>query len=274
MPLTHTLVTAPGAQPKKWMLFLHGLLGRGGNWRGIATRLVEARPDWGAVLVDLRKHGGSQQGFRPPHTVAAAAEDLVTASGLVPQGAIRAVLGHSFGGKVALAYLAERAHTIETAWVIDAMPGATPEAAVSGSTRGVLAFLEGLPPSLPSREDLVARARAAGIDDAVGQWLATNLVREGEGFRLTLDLGAMRELHDDTLATDLWSIVERPPGDATVHVVVGERSPVWSPEERARLERAARNTSRLKVHTLPAGHWVHVEQPFVLVKLIEPSLSR
>jgi pimeloyl-ACP methyl ester carboxylesterase len=272
MGLTHTLVKAPGATPRRWMLFLHGLLGRGSNWRGVATRLVEGRPEWGAVLVDLRMHGGSQQGFKPPHTVAAAAEDLRSLDAVVP-GPVRAVLGHSFGGKVALSYLEGRAHALEQAWVIDAMPGRkSPERA--SNTLAVLDFLSSLPPSLPSREEFVERATGAGFESAIAQWLAQNLARAGDGFKLAVDLAAIRELLDDYFVTDRWSIAERPPAPTTLHVVIGERSPVFPAADRERLLQAARTGPRLHVHTLPTGHWVHVEEPFSLVALIQQHLPR
>src|SRR5688572_17676276 len=93
--LSHTRVTGAGAAPERWLLMLHGIYGSGRNWGTIARRLVEARPEWGVLLVDLRNHGGSQ-GFPPPHTLQASAADvdrLVEA--LDFHGA--AVLGHSFG---------------------------------------------------------------------------------------------------------------------------------------------------------------------------------
>ena len=41
--------------PARWLLLTHGIYGAGSNWRGIARKLVERRPDWGVVLVDLRQ---------------------------------------------------------------------------------------------------------------------------------------------------------------------------------------------------------------------------
>src|SRR4051812_24710793 len=58
--LAHTRVAAPGRTPERWLLVLHGIYGAGRNWGSIARRLVEARPEWGAVLVDLRMHGQSR----------------------------------------------------------------------------------------------------------------------------------------------------------------------------------------------------------------------
>ena len=70
--LAFSTVTANGAAPSQWMFFLHGIFGSGANWRTFAKRFVEARPSWGAALVDLRMHGASQN-CAPPHTIEAAA---------------------------------------------------------------------------------------------------------------------------------------------------------------------------------------------------------
>ena len=44
--LATTHLSAPGIdQPEGWFLFLHGILGRRLNWRGIARRFVESRPE-------------------------------------------------------------------------------------------------------------------------------------------------------------------------------------------------------------------------------------
>ncbi|KAG2438466.1 hypothetical protein HXX76_005019 [Chlamydomonas incerta] len=106
----------PTASPDRTLFVLHGLLGCGRNWRSWAKRLVEgaaaAAPEaggpWRALLVDLRCHGASARrpGINPPHNMATAAEDVARLvyeqCGHQPPAAI---LGHSMGGKVALALL-------------------------------------------------------------------------------------------------------------------------------------------------------------------------
>src|SRR4051812_274891 len=89
-----------GPRPERTMLFLHGILGRGNNLRTIARRFIEQRPDWSAWLVDLRGHGRSPKGT-PGSSVEAAARDVLNlATRAAPP--VRAIAGHSFGGKVAL----------------------------------------------------------------------------------------------------------------------------------------------------------------------------
>jgi len=263
--------SAEGSRPERWLLFLHGLLGRGGNWRAIARRLVAARPGWGAALVDLRMHGATQ-GFPPPHTVAATAEDLLALDGALP-GPVRAVLGHSFGGKVALAYLVRRGDALDRAVIVDAMPGARPGREGPGTTLDVLGWLGALG-VIPSRADFIARAREAGYGHALAEWLAMNFRRTEAGYELALDLGAIRALLDDYFACDLWPVVERPPGALALHLVIGEHSPVWGAGDRARGDRiAAGSNGRVIVHRLPTSHWVHAEDPDLLLGVLTGALA-
>jgi len=105
MPLlSSAIVTAKDASPDRWMIFLHGILGSGANWRTFAKQVTSARPEIGALLVDLRLHGDSLAGFAPPHTLEAAATDIVETIASMPavRGNVRAILGHSFGGKVGI----------------------------------------------------------------------------------------------------------------------------------------------------------------------------
>ena len=264
MSLSYALVAAPGRTPERYMVFLHGILGRGGNWRGIARRFVAERPAWGAALVDLRLHGGSQEGFAPPHTIDAAAADL---DGLALPAPIAGVLGHSFGGKVALAYAARRGD-LEVAWVIDALPGAR-AAAPGDSTQAVMELLARLPQRHRSREAFMAAVETAGQPRGIAEWLAMNLVRDVDAYRLALDLPALRELLADYFARDLWPVVESPPGATRLHLVIATGATTFSAADRDRALRLLQAPERrLSVHLLPTGHWVHSEAPGDLLRLL------
>jgi pimeloyl-ACP methyl ester carboxylesterase len=269
--LAYALVAPEGPPPRRWVLFLHGILGSGGNWRGFAKRLLEACPGWGALLVDVRMHGLSQ-GFAPPHTVTAAADDLAA---LAPPGPIGAVVAHSFGGKVALSFASRHGgRDLERVWVVDATPGARPTGRGSEGTLRVLAHLEQMAFPVPSRQAFVDRVVGAGFGLPLAQWLAMNLRATDGGLGLRVDLGAIRAMLDDYLALDLWPVLESPPGRATIHLVVGGRSNVVSPDDRARAEALGR-AGRVEVSVLAAAdHWVHVDDPEGLFGLIAPRLGR
>ena len=83
------------------LVMLHGIYGRGRNWLGIARAVVERRSDYACWLVDLPHHGDSGPGAHGDTVMGLAedVEDWLVSQALTP----RAVLGHSYGGKVALA---------------------------------------------------------------------------------------------------------------------------------------------------------------------------
>ncbi len=268
--LAHSQVTAPGSSPARWLLVLHGLLGRGSNWRSLSRALVDARPEWGAALVDLRMHGDSQ-GFSPPHTVQAAAEDLDGLAAQLP-GPVQGVLGHSLGGKVALAWAA-RARGLRHALILDSDPGPRPDGEGSETSQQVLAALRSLPALLPSREAFIARVQAAGQPDVLAAWLAMSLSPQPGGVRFGLDLEAMAALRADVLARDDWAVVTSPPAGLRLSFILGGRSRTVQPESRRRLEALAA-AGRLDLTVLPtAGHWLQVDDPAGTLQAVTEALS-
>ncbi len=270
--LAHALVTAgDGATPRAWVYVLHGILGSGANWRTIARRFVQARPEWGAVLVDLRMHGGSR-GLSAPHTVAAAAQDLVALEPHVP-GPVRGLLAHSFGGKVALAYAGEHGARVglERLWLVDSSPGVRTDRRGSESTVRVVEMLESLPETFASRHAFVDAVLAEGHELPIAQWLAMNVERDGDMFRFGLDMSAIRALLEDYFTRDLWSVLEHPPADCRIVVINGARSNVWREEDVQRLG-ALPGSSNVELHVVAkAGHWVHAEAPEELLAILRDS---
>jgi esterase len=268
----HAIVSAPGAAPSRAMLVLHGILGSGGNFRTFVRSVVTARPDWAFVLVDLRGHGQSLDA-PPPHTLASAAEDLVRLERALALP-VRGVMGHSFGGKVGLAYAEARAGELDEVWVLDSTPSARPEGMRTVEASHVVDMLESLPKELPSRERFFELMMAQGLSLPTTEWLAMNVRRDGDVFRFRLDLAVIRALLEDYFARDLWHVVERGDGRRRVHFVIGGLSETVSPADRGRLEALAQGSSGPSVHVLPrAGHWVHVDDPDALLAIVTKDLS-
>lgn len=263
--LAHSLVAATDA-PARWMYFLHGILGTGQNLRTIAKAFVAKRPQWGAALVDLRLHGQSRD-VAPPDDLASCARDLVELEAAIP-GPVRGVFGHSFGGKVALEYLRVQP-AIELAFIVDSTPGARPDARGSETTVGVVRLLDGLPRRLATRDEFVSLIMAAGHSREIAMWLALNVrpLKEG-GYSFVLDIPRIAAMLDRYFVTDAWDVVER--GTTHIEMIVGGRSNVLDPADRARAMRiAAESRGRVGFHLIPdAGHWVHVDTPNELVDLV------
>lgn len=267
MTLATSILSPEGAEASRWALFLHGILGSRSNFRSIARAFVNARSGFGAVLVDLRMHGESQA-LAGPHTLEAAAWDLIEVARTL-DGRLTAVVGHSFGGKVALELARLAPEGIEELWVLDSNPGARPDGRGSESTQRVVTELGSLKRRWASRDAFVDHLAAAGYDRGLGQWLAMNLERIDDGeYELRLDLAAIASLLDDYFARDLWPVFEDPPGTMHAHLVIGTRSTVLDANDRARAEHAASQNDRVHVHTIDAGHWIHVEASDALIRLL------
>ena len=250
------------------MLLLHGIYGAGRNWASVARTVVGSRPEWGVVLIDLRQHGASQ-GFSPPHTLEAAAADL---QNLVRDEAIdaRAVLGHSFGGKVAMVYAREAAPPLEQLWIVDSTPDARPP---SGSAWSMLSVLRSVPDAFDDREAAMRSLEEQGIERGTAQWMTTNLTRGDDGrlhWRIATD--DMEALLQDFFRTDTWDVVEHPPAGLELHIVKAEESSVLDEQACRRLEAASRRTGRVHLHRVPSGHWVNADNPDAIVQLLVDRL--
>ncbi len=265
--LFYDTLTSEGATPARFAYFLHGIFGSGRNWAGVARRLVRECPNLGVRLIDLRQHGSSQ-GFAPPHTIAAAAADLDELAAHLGEEPV-AVLGHSFGGKVALMYARAHGAALDQVWLIDSTPAARP---ASGSAWLMLQIVRAAPRQYSSREELVGLLARNGIATPVGQWMATNLERADGGFRWRFDLDAIEQLLNDFFVTDLWDVIESPPGHLHVHVVKARESSVLTSDAIARIQAAAAGTKRIHYHEVAGGHWVNAENPEALQELLVAHL--
>jgi pimeloyl-ACP methyl ester carboxylesterase len=266
--LHHDLLAAPDAEPSRWLFVLAGIYGAGRNWNGVSRAVVRARPEWGVVAVDLRGHGASPT-MDPPHTLQACVEDLNALATSLPSRP-EAILGHSFGGKVALLYGDEPDHGILSTWVVDSTPDA---GSPRGSAWGMLEVLRGAPGPFPSRDDAIAAVQAHGYAAPVARWMGTNVVPRGDDYGWRLDPDLMEALLRDFFHTDAWSAVEGAHGP-DVHLVQATESSILTAEAVARIEHAGEVTERAHLHRVEGGHWLNADNPEALVRLLVEGLPR
>ena len=272
MKLFVDLIRPAGAQ--RLAVFLHGILGSGQNLRTVARRFTERCPGWAAAVVDLRGHGRSLALDERPATIDTVAADLLEtlAGGELP---VAAIIGHSFGGKVAIE-VARRAPApgpLAHLVVMDSLPGARPDHRGSEAIDEVLRALDAAPGPFASREAFVAAIHAQGPSVPIAQWLATSVKRDEHGaFRFALDLTFIRAVLADYFARDLWSVIDAPPQGLSVHLILGGSSPVFGADDRARAEALAARAV-ITIDVLPTGHWVHAEDPDGVVRALSERLG-
>lgn len=258
-----------GDHPDRAIAFLHGILGRGINLRMIARRFIEARQGSTAWLVDLRGHGRSSKGAPSP-SVEAAALDIanLAARAELP---LRAIVGHSFGGKVALqAAKLDVLKSLEHVVVIDSAPGSTGPLHGGDSPLDVIDVIASLPREFESKSNFIRAVVAAGKTRTLAEWLAGSLERENDHVRISFDLNEIRALILDYFTRDLWSVVQHPPGGVNVHLLIAEGSGAYSPADRERALQIAATNTQVTVDVLPGSHWLHVDNPDgVLRKLLD-----
>lgn len=237
---------------------LHGILGSGRNWRSFARSLLRDDPSWRFVLPDLRNHGqtGPVEG---PHRLEDCAADLRSLP--LPQK----VIGHSFGGKVALSW-AQTYGTSQEIWVLDSVPYG--DRAGDSDVLDVLAALDTVVVPVPERSGLRRQLEEAGLPSFLIDWLLTSAREDDDGWRFVYDLAAVRQMLTSYLTTDFGSALETWSG-TELHLVRAARSDRWKAPWVERLE-ALDEAGILRFHTLAdAGHWVQVDNPKGLSALLQ-----
>jgi pimeloyl-ACP methyl ester carboxylesterase len=263
--LRYESVQPDSGEPPNWIFVLHGIYGAGRNWATVMRRVVRSRPEWGARLIDLREHGDSH-GLPGPHTLENAALDLERLAESI--GHPRAVLGHSFGGKVALTWARTRPAELEQIWIVDApLEASSPR----GSAWEMLGVLGELPGPFDSRDEGVQALLAKGIAEPTARWMATNLEARDDAYHWRIDLGAMRELIEDFFAKDTQDVVESPPPGTEIHIVRALGASTYS-DRKAEQIRSLAEQAPVFLHEVEGGHWLNAENPDAVAALLAKML--
>ena len=194
-------------------------------------------------------------------------EDLAALSGALRP--FDAVVGHSFGGKVALSYTAALPEALSLSWILDADPGPLSDDPAVHEVPQVIAALRQIPLPLARREEVQVRLQAQGFSEGLSRWMTTNLRRGDGGLVWRFGLDAVEQMIGDYFRQDLWDTLEIPIADLDIHLVRAARSDRW---DEAMVRRA--ESSFASFHTLPdAGHWLHVDNPDGLLAMMLPAFQ-
>ncbi|MGZ5715441.1 MAG: alpha/beta fold hydrolase [Caldimonas sp.] len=240
------------------LVVLHGLFGSSGNWRGVARELAATHT---VISVDLRNHGASP--WADSMDYVEMAEDVLQ---LIDRLGLQrpTLIGHSMGGKVAMALALRHPGRIGRLIVVDIAPVSyadtlTPFAEAMRSV-DVMATA--------SRAEVQRFLQQAVPDPGVVPFLMQNLVARNDHFDWRLNVvgiaAAMPQLC--VFPTSLLGLRF----DGPVAVIAGRSSEYVDERDGASFRPMF---ARAEVEVIEdAGHWVHADQPAAFVASVRHAL--
>lgn len=172
-----------GGAGKAPLVLLHGLLGSGRNWQTAGAGLAEAAGGREVWALDLRNHGKSP--WHDVMTYEAMVADVLAWLDARGFGAVD-LMGHSMGGKVAMALACRHAERVRRLVVVDIAP----RDYLSHGHRAEFAAMNELRlAELQSRGEAELKMEGRVPDWAMRKFLTTNLERdENGGWRWAVNL--------------------------------------------------------------------------------------
>jgi pimeloyl-ACP methyl ester carboxylesterase len=250
-------ITEMGEGPA--LVLLHGLFGARQNFGAVQKAL--AGDGWRVIALDLRNHGAS------PHAAGMAYPDMAgdVAETLQALGAWPAtVLGHSMGGKVAMALALTRPEGVGRLIVADIAPVTYPAPLFAEYLNAMRAMP--LAPGLTRREADAALSFAVPVP-SLRAFLLQNLVFPEEVPRWRIGLGEIAAAMPEIAGwPNLFGRYEGP-----TLVLAGSHSPYIRPEHHA-LFRALFPAAHFA--SIAAGHWLHAENPADFLAAVRDFLAR
>lgn len=239
------------------LVLLHGLFGSNENLGSIARPLAT---DFTVHAVDLRNHGRSPHGDRMDYaTMARDVLETLDAAGIERT----AVLGHSLGGKTAMELALSRPHRVERLIVMDIAPIAYDRRHDQELEALYRLDLDGL----HSRKDADEALAEAITSPAIRQFLLKNLVRSDDGFRWRIPI--------DTIRDEYEAIAAAPPSpgpyEGRTLFIRGGNSDYIHDDHNADIRARFPNAS---IETIPdANHWIHIDAPDAVLRLVHGFLA-
>ena len=255
------------------LIIVHGLYGASDNWITIAREMSE---NFEVYILDQRNHGESPHD--EVHTYDAMRGDLEEF--MDERGIEKATLmGHSMGGKTVMSFAMSHPERVESLIVVDIAPVPYHDLAVhshmaANHAKMIDAMLELDLEKIESRED-ASRALSVKIgSERIRLFLLKNLARDkNHQFSWKINLPVLKEsLHDimDGLPTEKF-ISEGGIKGFPVFFIRGEKSDYILPEHHDTIKKLFPTAEIVSIPN--SGHWVHAEQPDLLLKNLKYFLG-
>ena len=238
------------------LIILHGLFGSYDNLASIARTLSD---HWQVISIDLPNHGQSPHSDVMNYTsmVADLAETLDSLN--IEQCA---VLGHSLGGKLAMAFALAHPGRVTALIIADIAP-----VSYARSHQAVFAGLKAVNTSeLSNRSEADKQLSEHITEPGVRQFLLKSLHKTEQGFAWRFNLAALTQCYDHLLSFPDHSDAYIGP----VLFIKGAQSDYILPEHRPQIMQLFPEAQAKIING--TGHWLHGEKPVVFAKLVKDFL--
>ncbi len=252
--ILHTEIQGTGAQP---VLLLHGFLGSGRNLASLGKNLAEARPNTTVYRLDLPGHGLSPS--LPAQTSLWDMADMVlkhlqTLGHTCPWR----VVGHSLGGRVALAMTHVQPSWASHVVFLDISPSAIGVGPMGLRDPGsdiekVAHVLLQAPECAPHRSVFKDFFVQQGLSSSLADWLLTNLMATSNGYQWRFNRASLLDFHQRSKNTDLWDTFQHT--HVRFQCIKGGLSHFVTSQDATRMQNLG-----CQVDTVPhAGHFIHTD---------------
>lgn len=249
------------------MVFLHGLLGSGANWRRVTSQFQD---QYQILIYDQRGHGRSfqpEEGYRP-EDYSQDLHDILEELGWNPIF----LVGHSMGGRNALSFASRWPERVKALVIEDIGPES------SGEGEDKIKRLLSLVPT-PFESKLQAKQffeeefprRLMGQKNAVtlANYFYTNITEKegGADWRFSLK-GVLESLYQGHLK-QRWDQVQAL--SSPTLWIRGENSEELAQEVFQKIPQVNPQIQALEV--ADSGHWVHFDQPEEFIRILREFFS-
>ena len=242
------------------VIILHGLLGSSGNWTPIAKKLA---PAYQVITVDLRNHGDSEH--NETMTYEAMADDV---EHLIESLCLKetVMIGHSLGGKVAMTSALRVPGLFSALIVLDIAPiRYRHQFDVPIDAMGAIDV-----ETITSRREADQKLAPAIPDAELRRFLLQNLAHDEKGFHWRVNLASIKANREFINGFPLGLHEGKYPGPALF--LAGADSEFINHDVEPDLVRYFPAATIASIEN--AGHWLHVDQPAVVLEKIRVFIAK
>ncbi|GIU47431.1 esterase [Shewanella sairae] len=239
------------------VILIHGLFGDLDNLKALGKELEQ---NFTVVRVDVLNHGLSPKVATMDYiSLAQSVVQLMDKLGF-PDASL---IGHSMGGKIAMATALLYPSKVNKLVVADIAPVTYPS-----RHDKVFSALESMPlTELKDRRQALTHMKAHDIDDGTAQFLLKSLTRTEHGFGWKMNLAGLKQSYPDIIA---WPTFDKTYTGPCLFVRGGDSDYVVADYRQCIVEQFP----NVKAKTIEGtGHWLHAQKASIFNRIVKDFIT-